>query len=140
MAVEDVVGAYHVLVAVGEHGRLEPLLAVGCALAAARNGRVTLLTVTPSGQRPAWLSAGPEIGSSQETGAEETHGVAELVPPVLEALPPLCTDVPIELSVRAGKDVGVEILAAAREIGADLILLGWRGGRSRGRYLLGRTL
>jgi uncharacterized hydrophobic protein (TIGR00271 family) len=42
--------------------------------------------------------------------------------------------------VRAGRDVGAEILAAAREDHADLILLGWRGSRGRGRYLLGRTL
>ncbi|NIV34594.1 MAG: DUF389 domain-containing protein, partial [Anaerolineae bacterium] len=82
----------------------------GCALASAHGGRITLLSVTTSGRQPTWL-----------------------------ALPDTC-DVPVSIAVRAGRDPGAEILHAAQDDPADLILLGWRGDRGRGRYLLGRTL
>jgi uncharacterized hydrophobic protein (TIGR00271 family) len=102
---------YHVLVAVGRESQLDALLAVGCALAGARAGQVTLLSVTTSGQRPDWLT-----------------------------VPEHCGAVPTRVLVQSGRDPAHKILATAREEGADLILLGWRGGRGRGRYLLGRTL
>jgi len=107
--------AYHVVAAVGTEGQLRPLLAVGCELAAARGGRVTVLCVTASGRRPVWL---------------DPDG----------ALPAGCDGVPVEVVVRAGRDPGTEILAAEREDPPDLLLLGWRGVRGAGRYLLGRTL
>ena len=102
---------YHVIAAVGEESKLSPLLKVACALARAREGHVTVLSVTASGHRPAWLS-----------------------------VPESCNGVPVRTVVRAGQDPGGEILEEARETHTNLILLGWRGDRGSGRYLLGRTL
>ncbi len=90
---------------------MAPLLTLGCALAAAQQGgRLTILSVTASGRQPEWLT-----------------------------LPDTC-GVPVSIAVREGSDAGSEILNAAHEDPADMILLGWRGDRGRGRYLLGRTL
>ncbi|MGD9317887.1 MAG: universal stress protein, partial [Anaerolineae bacterium] len=102
---------YHILAAVGAESHLQPLLKMGCALAAARNGRITILTVTTSGRPPAWLT-----------------------------VPERCEGIEVNTQVRAGSDPGSEILDAAHDDATDLILLGWRGDRGRGRYLLGRTL
>jgi len=102
---------FHVVVAVGAENQLTPLLCLGGELAAARGGRVTLLSVTPRGERPPWLAA-PEMGG----------------------------EVPLTVVVRAGADPAAEILAALRQEAADLLVLGWRGQPGRGRYLVGRTL
>jgi uncharacterized hydrophobic protein (TIGR00271 family) len=102
---------YRIVAAVGAESQLGPLLTLGCALASARGGDLTVLSVTPDGQRPAWLD-----------------------------LPEACGGIPVNFAVRGGLEPGEEILAAVREISPDLILLGWRGVRGRGRYLLGRTL
>jgi uncharacterized hydrophobic protein (TIGR00271 family) len=102
---------YHIVAAIGAAGHLEPLLTVGCALAQARNGRVTILSVTADGHRPAWLT-----------------------------VPELCGDVPVSVVVRAGPDPGAEILDAVQDDPPDLILLAWRGERGRGRYLIGPIL
>jgi uncharacterized hydrophobic protein (TIGR00271 family) len=110
MSLNEASSGYHILAAVGAEEQLVPLLTVGCALASAHGGRVTLLSVTGSGRQPAWLT-----------------------------LPDTC-DVHVSVAVRAGDDAGSEILDAAQDDPADLILLGWRGDRGRGRYLLGRTL
>ena len=52
--------AYRVLAAVGEPEQLDPLLTLSCALAQAHAGQVMLMSVTPDGQRPEWLTA-PEV-------------------------------------------------------------------------------
>lgn len=119
--------AYHILTAIGAESQLQPLMTVACALAAAHNGRISVLTVTASGRRPVWLS--PEALSpwtDQRPPAQTTPGENG--------------GIPISVVVRTGSDSGTEILAAAREDPPDLILIGWRGARGRGRYLLGRTL
>ena len=128
MARNQAGSGYHILAAVGVENQLQPLLEIGCALARVRGGRVTILSVTTSGQRPSWLEAGPAEASG------EPEQPAEFSPPGL------CDGVPLDIIVRAGRDPGTEILAEARQDPPDLILLGWRGGRGRGRYLLGRTL
>lgn len=110
---------YHVLVTVSDREQLRPLLAVGCALAKAHGGAVTLLCVTPDGARPDWLVV-PE-------------------PPAASAME-LCGDVPLDVLVHPGRDAGAAILAMARARTPNLLLLGWRGLPSRGRYLLGSTL
>jgi uncharacterized hydrophobic protein (TIGR00271 family) len=102
---------YHIIAAVGAEHQLKPLLAVGCGLAFARGGRVTVLSVTSDGRRPPWLT----------------------VPETYDSLP-------VSIVVLAGRDPGTRILAAAHDDPPDLILLGWRGERGRGRYLLGPTL
>lgn len=119
---------YHVLAAVGAENQLLPLLAVGCALAAARKGRVTVLSVTASGRPPKWLRSEVTTNGTQSVGPEW------LVPVKV------CAGVPVNVIIRAGQNPGAEILAAAREGKPDLILLGWRGERGRGRYLVGPIL
>ena len=118
---------YHILTAVGAESQLQPLMTVACALAAAHDGRISVLTVTASGRRPVWLS--PEA-LSPWTGQR----LPAQTPPGGNG------GIPISVVVRTGTDSGTEILAAAREDPPDLILIGWRGARGRGRYLLGRTL
>jgi len=102
---------YHILVAVGHPEELEPLLAASCAVARTHEGHVTLLSVTPDGQRPTWLAA-----------------------------PERRNDVPIKIMIRLGHSAGGAILAVVREISPDLLLLGWSGAPGRGQYLLGSTL
>jgi uncharacterized hydrophobic protein (TIGR00271 family) len=110
---------YHVLVTVGDREQLRLLLAVGCALARAHNGEVTLLCITPDGAQPDWLVVPkPSTASAMEP----------------------CDDVSLNVLVHPGRDAGATILATARERMPDLLLLGWRGLPSRGRYLLGSTL
>jgi uncharacterized hydrophobic protein (TIGR00271 family) len=120
MTADETEPGFHVLIAIGGESQLRPMLALGCALASAREGRVTVLTVTASGRRPAWLELEPEDGA--------------------QAPPAGCEDVPVQVVVRAGRDPASEILAAARTDPPDLLLLGWRGEPAGGRYLLGRTL
>jgi uncharacterized hydrophobic protein (TIGR00271 family) len=110
MSLHEASSDFHILAAVGAEEQLAPLLTVGCALASARGGRVTILSVTASGRQPVWLTL------------PDTYGAE------------------VSVVVRAGRDPGAEILDAAQDDPADLILLGWRGERGRGRYLLGRTL
>jgi uncharacterized hydrophobic protein (TIGR00271 family) len=102
---------FHVIVAVGTENQLVSLLPLGCGLAAARNGRVTLLTVTTGGDCPPWLAA-----------------------------PETCGEVPVQVVVRRGADPAAGILAALRDEPADLLVLGWHGQPGKGRYLVGRTL
>lgn len=102
---------FHVVVAVGTEGQMAALLPLGCRLAAAHNGRITLLTITAGGERPPWLI------------------VAET-----------CGAVPVQAVVRRGADPAAGIQAALRNEPADLLVLGWRGQPGKGRYLVGRTL
>lgn len=111
MASNEESTAYHVLTAIGAESQLIPLLTVGCALASAHGGRVTVLTVTADGQEPSWLT-----------------------------IPEMCSSVQVSVVIRAGSDPGAEILAVVDDDVPDLILLGWRGKRGRGRYLIGPTL
>ena len=60
MTADETETGFHVLTAIGGESQLKPMLALGCALASAREGRVTVLTVTASGRRPAWLKLEPE--------------------------------------------------------------------------------
>jgi uncharacterized hydrophobic protein (TIGR00271 family) len=111
MASSEANAAYHIVAAVGAEGNLKPLLTLGCALASARGGRVTILSVTASGRRPGWL-----------------------------VVPERCIGVPVSVVVHAGRNPGAEILDAAHDDPPDLILLGWHGERGRGRYLVGPVL
>lgn len=111
MAPKETDAGYHILTAIGSQSQLEPLLSVSCALVSSCGGRVTLLSVTASGDRPDWLT-----------------------------VPDMFAQVPVNIVVRTGSDPGSEILDAAHDDPPNLILLGWRGERGRGRYLLGRTL
>ncbi|MFN2165480.1 MAG: hypothetical protein ACK2U9_04395, partial [Anaerolineae bacterium] len=44
-----------IITAVGAESQLADLVSLSCALAAPHKGQVTLLHVTPGGERPAWL-------------------------------------------------------------------------------------
>jgi uncharacterized membrane protein/nucleotide-binding universal stress UspA family protein len=103
--------AYRIIAAVGAESQLGDLVSLSCALAAPHKGQVTLLHVTPGGERPAWLT-----------------------------VPATCHGVPLSVLVRAGDDPAAEILALVRQDSPDLLLLGWRGEPGRGRYLVGRNL
>jgi uncharacterized hydrophobic protein (TIGR00271 family) len=102
---------YRVLAAVGEPEQLDPLLTLSCALAQAHAGQVTLMSVTPDGLRPEWLTA-PEV----------------------------CNGVSVNILLRLGRHAGGAILATVREDRPDLLVLGWSGAPGRGQYLLGSTL
>jgi uncharacterized hydrophobic protein (TIGR00271 family) len=105
---EDV---YHVVVAVGERGHLAPLLAIGCSVAKTRGGQVTVLSVTPDGERPGWLDV------------PDSHD-----------------GVPIDIQVKAGERPHRVILASIVLVPPDLLIVGWEGTSGRGRYILGSTL
>ncbi len=111
MVPDEASADYHIVAAIGAEGQLEPLLTVGCALAEAHSGQVTILSVTADGQRPAWLT-----------------------------VPELCGGVAVSVVVRAGQDPGAEILDAVHDDPPDLILLAWSGERGRGQYLIGPIL
>ncbi len=103
---------YTVMVAVGEEKQLAPLAGFGCALARSKAGRVTLVTVTPDGVRPPWL----EIPSS-------------------------CQDVPVDVLVlRRRQAPGRDLVHVVNQNMPDILVIGWRGRPTRGRYLLGQTL
>ena len=102
---------FHIIAAVTTESQLSHFLSLGCALASQRNGCLTLLHVSEDGQRPEWLAA-----------------------------PDRCGAVPVQVAVQAGDDPAGKVLSAVRKDPPDLLLVGWRGRRGRGRYLLGRNL
>ncbi|MBN1581758.1 MAG: universal stress protein, partial [Anaerolineae bacterium] len=102
---------FRVLVAVGQADQLSPLLSFACALTKAQPGSVTLLCVTPDGERPDWLY-----------------------------VPVQCQDLDITVTVHAGDRADQVILDAARDLDPNLLLMGWRGVPGETQYLLGSTL
>ncbi len=102
---------YRILVTVGEPGHLAALLAVAAPLARARQGHVLPVYVGATETRPPWFEVPDEYA-----------------------------DVVDEPTVITGEKIGTAVLAYAREIEPDLLLVHWRGQLARGRYLLGRTL
>ena len=103
--------SYLVLVAVRDAEDMAPLLRTACALARTREGRVRLLTVSGSGERPTWLE-----------------------------IPDACADIAVDVVVRDGLDTPGVILDEIRAVHPDVLLLGWSGQITRGRYRLGQTL
>ncbi|MDY0020790.1 MAG: DUF389 domain-containing protein [Anaerolineae bacterium] len=101
---------YRVLVAARSQEDLT-LLHVGCALAQAHEGEVHLLTITPGDDTPTWLK-----------------------------IPEDCQTTPVHVSIRSGKAISTLILRAIQELHPDLLILGWDGRQSQGRYIMGRTL
>lgn len=106
-------GSYRVLAAVGSEHDLAPLLHTAHAIAKAKGGEVRVLTVTRSGNIPAWLS----IPDACETQVAKTEAVT-----------------------RASDSPSAAILAEIRDYDPDLLILGLHSGLQQGRYLLGRTL
>jgi uncharacterized hydrophobic protein (TIGR00271 family) len=100
----------HVVAAIGEPAQQPTLTRLACAIAH-EGGLVTLLTVTPDGSRPEWLSEPEE-----------------------------CLGVRAEVEARRGDDAGRAILDAVEELEPDLLILGWSGEEGSRRYLLGSTL
>jgi uncharacterized hydrophobic protein (TIGR00271 family) len=102
---------FGVLVALGEQTQLSPLLGLACTLARTQQGAVTVLCVTPDGERPDWLY-----------------------------VPELCGGVSVRTVVRADRNVAKVILDAARTLHPDLLVMGWSGSPGQRSYLLGSTL
>ena len=80
---DQVDSGYHILAAVGAEAQLSPLLMVGCALAKARGGRVTVLSVTATGHRPAWLNVpelrgGTTVSVVVRTGRDPGAGILQV--------------------------------------------------------------
>jgi uncharacterized hydrophobic protein (TIGR00271 family) len=121
MTSSQVTESYHVVAAVGAEPQLCPLLSLACALARHQGGHVTLLHVAPAGGRPAWLQVG--------TGPAHTTD-----------LPDTCNGVQVDVEVCQGDDAAPAILHWIGTEEPDLLILGWRGNRGGGRYLLGSTL
>jgi nucleotide-binding universal stress UspA family protein len=100
----------HVVAAIGDASQQSTLTRLACAIAR-EGGSVTLLTVTPDGNRPEWLREPEE-----------------------------CRGIRAEVETRRSDDVGRAILDAVKELEPDLLILGWRGEEGSRRYLLGSTL
>lgn len=101
----------HILTAVSSPDDFGPLLHAGYAVAKARQGRLTLLTVRSDKKQPDWLQIPPELA-----------------------------DVPATVQVEAGDSAAEAILAAVSRQEPDLLLVGWQGKTERRRYFLGSTL
>jgi len=142
MAANDEQDGYHVMSAVGAESQLGPLLTLACSLAAPREGRVTLLSVTVTGRRPAWLQLASEQGERSPRASAGDSAPAEVVSAddasssgEAAELPAACAGVPLRVVVRGGRYPADEILAAARDDPPDLLLLSWQGDPGGGRYL-----
>ncbi|MBN1249437.1 MAG: TIGR00341 family protein [Anaerolineae bacterium] len=104
-------GTYRVLVAVSDAEDLDALLRTASAIARAFDGKIRVLSVTRSGNRPSWLQ-----------------------------IPEAYNDLAIEAFARAGRNTGAVILGETRRYAPDILILGSSGRLRRGRYLLSRTL
>jgi len=104
---------YRIIVPVGNPDQLTVLLAVAVPIARSRGGTVVPLYVGHQDEPPPWLV----IPSSVADVVEQPQAVA-------------------------GGDISRAVIEfiGEQEEPPDLMLLHWRGGASRGRYLLGRTL
>ncbi len=102
---------YRVLVAVRDEQDMCSLLSFSCALARAQAGEVYVVTVTSNGMQPPWFE-----------------------------VPEDCQGVSINVMIRSGKNIGAIILQESQELEPDMLILGWRGHKERGRYFLGQTL
>ncbi len=102
---------YMILVAVRDAEDLCTLMRLACHLAHAHEGNVCVLTVTSSNSPPSWME-----------------------------IPDSCQDVPVDVVVRTNKNASTVILDEIHRREPDVLILGWKGQLSQGRYLLGRTL
>ncbi len=104
---------YRVLVSVRGSEDAATLLELACRMARAYHGEVRVLTVSAAETRPSWLK-----------------------------LPAPCDDetVPVDIAVRSGKNAASIILDEVQQYEPDVLIVGWNGRLSRGRYILGRTL
>lgn len=103
---------YLVLVAIRDAGDMPPLLRAACALAQAHGGSVRLLTISRTGEQPSWL----EIPADRYK------------------------DCSIDVVVRSSLDTAKSILEEVEASHPDVLILGWSGQITRGRYRLGQTL
>ena len=103
--------SYKVLIVATNASEQEMLLASAIAIAHTHHGIIRLMTVTDSGEIPTWLN-----------------------------VPPTEVGVIVEPVARSGKDLSATILSEIRAYEPDILLIAWRGYRSRGRYQLGRIL
>ncbi len=107
----DRTAPFHILVTVRNAQDLTALLRTAYRIAKQRDGEIRVLTVNRQGTKPPWF----QIPSDYD-------------------------DLPIEAFTLAGRNIASTILEEVRRFRADLLIMGWRGPLTRGRYLLGRTL
>jgi uncharacterized hydrophobic protein (TIGR00271 family) len=101
----------HILAAIGEPESLRPLLNLGHALAKVKQGRLTVLCISQTGEFPDWLQIPANYG-----------------------------DVPIVTELVLSHDPAGAILQYTRQHRPNLLLVGWRKRAARRGYLLGSTL
>ena len=102
---------YRVLIAIRDTHDLAHLTPLAYQLARVHHGEVRLIHMAHQSTLPLWLNP-PE-------------GMADIV---------------VDIVIRTGKNIGSTILKEVRRYAPDTLILGWHGKRSRGRYMLSRTL
>jgi uncharacterized hydrophobic protein (TIGR00271 family) len=104
---------FHILTAVSSADDFNPLLLVSYAVARSQGGRLTILTIRSSGDIPDWLTLPGELSNS---------------------------DIPVDIEVQQHESPAAGILDWTKQLLPDLLVVGWQGRFSKGRYLLGSTL
>lgn len=118
--------AFRILLPVYNPATAAPLVEMAASIARRRGGEVTALRVV---QVPEQLP--PSL--ARELVERESAGLGGLDEAAAAA------DVPVSVEIRAGRNVGRAILESARQLKADLILLGWKGYTSTARRILGEV-
>lgn len=116
---------YRVLLPVANPASIAPLASVARDLAKARNGEVILLHV---------------VTVPWTTLPSAARHLADDAKPLLAQAGMLIRDVPVHAVIQIAHDPAAAILATAEEEDANLILLGWRGGKALREHVLGSTL
>ncbi|MFQ5578074.1 MAG: DUF389 domain-containing protein, partial [Anaerolineae bacterium] len=102
---------FHILVAIGGKDHFWPLLSLGYALAKSKQGRLTVLSISRTGQPADWLR-----------------------------VPSAYADLDIQIKIIPSDSPAKAILAYARKHPPELLIVGWRRRKTGGSYLTGGTL
>ena len=102
---------YHIVVATGEKNDFRPLLNMGYSIAKAHQGQLTIVTVQPTNEAPAWLK-----------------------------IPSSFYDIPIKINILKSRAAKETVAKYVKDVSPDLVLLGWKGAPDKLGYLLGSGL
>lgn len=123
---------YRVVVAVGDPGYARQLVRTAVDLAHANKGTVTVVTVV---QKP---HESPFSVFSDEQIRREFAGDRR---EILDRALSVANDaVPVEGRIAVGTDVARTLRSTARELDADVLIVGWHGRPRRGETVLGSTI